>query len=203
MPPGSDFINCQVMGKKINGIESDVIMTGGLLLGGYLLVKSILPDFFPNMGISNEDRQNLDQQQTTDPKNNLFNAGNEIAATWAVQNYDWSHFDNSTDYINAAFNDYKHGNMSPANPVYPTFQIYYNLYKALVGHLVSGDQQAIITALNSITNKYQVGVIAEMFEDINGLDFWTVLRTGSFPMAYGLNGTDLSAQVTRLNNLPD
>lgn len=191
------------MGKKIGGIEEDVIMTGGLLLGGYLLFKNIMPDFFPNLGISDSDRQNLDQQQTAPPANNLFNPGNELSANWAVQNYDWSHFDNSTDYIQSAYNDFKHGNMSPDSPIYKTFQIYYNLFKALVGHWISGDQAAIISALNSITNKWQVGIIAEMFADINGLDFWTQLRNGNFTMSYGLNGTDLSAAITRLNNLPD
>lgn len=191
------------MAKKIGGLEEDVLITGGLVVGGYLLIKNLLPNFFSDMGVSDADRSNLDNQQTTPAQTNIFNPGYQSSANWAVQNYDWSHFDTSTAYLQNAFNDYKHGNMSPTNPIYATMQIYYNLYPALIGHIMTGDQAGINAALNSITNKWQVGVIAELFADINNKDFWELLRNGAFPMRYGLNGTDLSAQLTRLNNLPE
>lgn len=193
------------MAKRIGDIEGDVITTGGLLLGGYFLVKNLFPSFLPNLGVSDADRQTLDAQQTSPA--NIFNSynGNPSYGAWAVQNFDFSHYgvDNSTDYLNAVYNDFIHGNLPPSSPLYPTIVIYYDLYKALIGHLYSGDQNAINAALNTITNKYQVGFISELFADINGQDFWSLLRNGQFTMLYGLNGADLATQVTRLNNLPD
>lgn len=189
--------------KRIGSIESDVIFTGGILLGGYFLVKQLLPDLLPNLGVSAADKLTLDQQQTTPDNQNIFNPDYPSATQFAVSNIDWSHYETSTDFYNALYLAYVHGDLSPSNPFYGTMQIYYALYKGLIGHLFDGDQSGVISALNSITNKWQLGIISELFADVNGQDFWSLLRNGQFTMIYGLNGTDLAAQVTRLNSLPE
>jgi hypothetical protein len=191
------------MAKKLGSIESDVIFTGSLLLGGYFLVKNMLPDLLPGLGLSPQDRMTLDQQQNLPITTNIFNPGYPSATAWATANYGWSQFDNSNDYLNAAYTAFIHGTLPVTDPIYPTMNIYYTLYKGLVGHLIDGDQSGIASALNAITNKWQVGIIADMFASINGQDFWHLLRYGQFTMIYGLNGTDLAAAVTRLNSLPE
>jgi hypothetical protein len=187
--------------KKVSGIESDVILTGGLVIGGYLLVKSFLPTF----NVSDQDKNVLDSQQTTDPEENPFNNYYTPMLGYLDKVIpDLSAYDADTSDV-AVFNAFvmfKHGNMSPDNPLYNTMAIYYGLYKALIGHLITGDQAAAMGYINQITSKAQCGFIAYLFKIVNGVEFWDVLRNGSFPMMYGLNGTDLSAATSRINNLP-
>jgi hypothetical protein len=189
--------------KKIGGIEEDVILTAGLVLGGYLLIKNFLPDLFPSLGVSAADKATLDAQQTTPDEQNVFNNSYPSAAQYATNNIDWSHYDNSADFYNALYSQFVAGNLQPTSPFYTIMQIYYALYKALIGHVFDADQGGVNAALNLITNKYQLGIIQEIFADVNGQDLWKLLRQGQWSEIYGLNGTDLAAQVTRLNNLPE
>lgn len=187
--------------RKIGGIEEDVLITGGLVVGGYLLLKGVLPKF----GVSDADREQLDEQQTTAPVENIFKPEYRWSdgGDWLTQNIPWNQFETSDDYIVSAYRSYIDGQLSPDNQIYSTVQIYMELQHALIGKIFDGDQSDIITALNRITNKWQVSVISYFFMLINGVDLWDYLRNGSFIMIYGLNGADLAAAVRRLNNLPD
>lgn len=192
------------MPRKINGIEEDVIITGGVILAGYLAVKS----FLPNLGVSDSDKITLDQAQTESPTDSPFNAYYAGLPAWMTQNFDISGYDNSDDAVKGNYGDFIHGNMSPDNPVYPAYQIHHGLSNALTGHIITGDQDAAKAYLAQITSKGQCAFIAYIFANVNGLTvsadrFWSVLRNGTFPMIYGLNGTDLAAAVNRINNLPE
>ena len=200
--------------KKIGGIESDVIMTGGLLIGGYLLLRNVIPNFLPGGGVSDQDRQTLDSQATTDPQHNIFNTQSLPYSTWfnvasnGTDLFQQFGVDNSTDLYLKAYRSFLDGSLSPSSPLYAICAIYHNLHGAVTGHILTGDQQGAIDALNAITNKWQVGALSELWGDEYGgfgtpSDMFSVIRNGSWPMMYGLNGTDLAAQVTRLNNLPD
>ena len=191
------------MQKKIGGIEEDILITGGIVLGVYFAIRGVLPNLLPNLGVSAADKMTLDQQQTTPTVQNIFNSQYPSASQFALSNIDWSNYETSTDFYNALYETFVDGNLSPANPFYHIMQIYYALYKGLIGHIFDGDQDGINSALNQITNKYQLGIIQELFADVNGQDFWKLLRQGQFTEIYGLNGTDLAAQVTRLNALPE
>jgi len=195
------------MAKKIAGIEQDVIVTGGLLVGGYFLVKNLLPDLLPNLGVSDADRSVLDTQQTQPDSLNIFSSNypgaNDYFNNVIFDQYEKYQVNNDTDYWNAVRRAYLNGQLSPTDPIYPIFQIYSGLESALIGHIISGNQDDINYYLNQITNKSQIGVLNSIFMDLNYHSFWDLLRKGWFTEMYGLNGTDLADQVRRLNNLPE
>lgn len=185
--------------RKIGGLEEDAILTGGLVLGGWLLFKHI----FPSTQVSDADKQTLDEQQTTDSSANIFNAYSKASTDWSVSLPDWGGYSTWDDYLVSQYRNFLSGNMNPNDPFYQVMEIYMQLNNALIGHFYNGDQSGINNALNMITNQWQVGVLANIFLDINGVDLWSNLRNGSFVQVYGLNGADLASQVKRLNNLPD
>lgn len=192
--------------KQIGGIESDVIFTGGILLGGYFLVKQLIPDLIPNIGVTDADRAVLDQQQTTDPTNDPFNSlYSGMLGYFDAVIPDMSKYqaDTSDQAVFNAYTVFKHGGMSPDDPLYPTMVIYINLVKALVGHLITGDQQSANTYMHSITSKSQCAFISYLFDVINGKSLWEVLRNGIFPTIYGLNGADLATVTNYINSLPN
>lgn len=184
--------------KKIGDIDEDLILTGGLVLGGWLLFKHI----FPNSQVSAADRQTLDDQQSAPAADNVFNAYSSQAGAYAASLPDWGGYDNFDDYLVAAYAAYTAGNLPSSHPLYSTLQIYAALNTALIGHFYNGDQSQINSALNQITSQGQLSIISNLFLDINGVDLWSELRNGSFIQAYGLNGTDLASQVKKLNSLP-
>lgn len=195
------------MRRRIGDIESDVIFTGGVLVGGYFLVKKLLPDLLPNLGISDGDRATLDAQQNTPAGANVFDTNYPSAQSFFQDNlideYAAYNADDDTAFFAGVWRAFQDGNLATTDPVYPLMVIYHGLYNALVGHLISGNQDDINYYLNQITNKYQIGILQNMFQDINGLDLWQLLRRGWGTCLYGLNGTDLAAQVKRLNALPE
>jgi hypothetical protein len=199
------------MAKKLNGIEEDVLVTGGLFLVGYSLIRNALPSIFGS--VSPEDKQTLDEQQSDVSPDNVFSGISTSYQDW-FSNVETSLFDEFgvTDFPSlylTAYRAFLDGNLSPSNPLYLICQIYHQLHGAVTGHLYTGDQDAANQALNMITNKWQLGAISELWAYEAGntwgdaASFFKSIRNGSWPMIYGLNPADLAAQVRRLNNLPD
>ncbi len=198
--------------RKIGGLQEDVLLTGGLIAGGYLLLKNILPDFLPNLGISDEDRSILDNQQTQDGTSNIFSINYPAYSDWFLQNiierYPEFNAGDNTTFWNNVYYAYVHGQLSPTDKLYSIIQIFEGINKALIGHIYSGDQEALNFYLDQITNKWQVAALNDIFSSVVhgylfGADLYHTLRYGWFTEVYGLNGTDLARQITRLNNLPD
>ncbi len=194
--------------KRIGNIKDDALITTGVILVGYALVRNLLPSF----GVSDQDRETLDNQQTLDPVDNIFSTYSEPYAYWfgttGVDVENSFGVNTSMDMYLKAYRQFLDGELSPENPLYMVCLIYHNLHAAVTGHIFTGDQEAAIQALNSITNKWQVGAIAELWATEYGgfgtpAELYQNLRKGTFPMMYGINPTDLAAQVNRLNNLPD
>ena len=194
--------------KRIGSLQDDALITTGIIVGGYLLIKNILPSF----GISDQDKEILDNQQTLDPTDDIFSSESTAYSGWFVdEGFDLEHdfsVSTSMDLYLRAYRQFLDGNLSPDNTLYPICLIYHNLHAAVIGHIFTGDQQAAMQALNSITNKWQVGAIAELWATEYGgfgtpSELYKNLRNGSWPMMYGINPSDLASQVTRLNNLPD
>lgn len=197
--------------RKINGIESDAVFAITILGGGYLLLRHSLPPLFNNE--TPEDRAALDDQQTADPTDNIFDTAYpaylQNRAQLMLPLMQQFGVDNTRDVYLTAYRMFLDGNLTPDNSLYQICLIYHQLTAAVSGHIFTGDQEAANQALNMITNKWQLGAITELWQDevgnawFNGGNFWHVLRYGTWPMIYGLNPSDLAAQVKRLNNLPD
>jgi hypothetical protein len=197
--------------KRINGLEQDTVFAAALLGGGYLLLRNSLPSIFGS--VSPEDKAVLDSTQTDLTPDNIFLGTSTPYQDW-FSNTEVSLLNQFgvTDYPSmylAAYRAFLDGNLSPDNPLYLICVIYHQLHAAVTGHLFTGDQESAIQALGMITNKWQVGALSELWAYEAG-DAWgsanklfNSIRNGTIPMIYGLNPTDLAAQVNRLNNLPD
>lgn len=199
------------MSKKVAGLQDDVLVTGGIILVGYSLVRNLIPGLMGN--ISPEDRQTLDDQQSDQSPDNVFSVTSSAYDQWfsPIETSLFSEF-NVTDFESLYINAYRQflsGDLPTSSPLYPICQIYHELHSAVTGHLVSGDQDAANQALNMITNKWQVGAIANLWAYYQGsafgsaADMFRTIRNGTWPMQYGLNAADFASQVKRLNNLPD
>ena len=194
--------------KRIGNIKDDALITTGVILVGYTLVRNLLP----SIGVSDEDRQTIDDQQTTDPADNIFSSYSDPYAYWfgttGVDIEGQFGVNSSMDMYLKAYRQFLDGDLSPDNPLYAICLIYHNLHAAVTGHIFTGDQEGALQALNLITNKWQVGAIAELWATEYGgfgtqAELFQNLKKGTWPMLYGLNPADLAAQIRRLNNLPD
>lgn len=199
------------MSKRIGNIEEDALITGGIILAGYSLIRNLIPGLMGN--VSPEDRQTLDDQQSDSSPDNIFSTSSSAYDQWfsPVEVNLFNQFgvtDFETLYIDA-YRQFLDGNLPTSSPLYLVCQVYHDLHAAVTGHLVSGDQDAANAALNMITNKWQVGAIANLWSYYQGsafgsaADMFKTIRNGSWPMQYGLNAADFASQVKRLNNLPD
>lgn len=197
--------------RKINGLESDTVFAVTLLGGGYLLLRNSLPSLFNQ--VSPEDKATLDSVQSDTSTDNIFLGTSASYQQWfsPIEVSLFNQF-GVTDYPSmylAAYRTFLDGNLSPDNPLYLICEVYHQLHAAVTGHLFTGDQDSANQALAMLTNKWQVGALSELWAYEAG-DAWgsanklfQSIRNGTIPMIYGLNPTDLAAQVNRLNNLPD
>lgn len=198
--------------KRIGTIGDDALIIGGIFVIGYSLLRNDLPSIFGS--VSPEDKAALDNQQTLDPGENIFNVQSTPYTDWTVSNgglFDQMQqlgVDTNTDFYLKIYRDFLDGNLSPNNPMYLICQIYHLLHGAVTGHILTGDQDQANQALNMIANKWQLGAVADLWAIEYGgfgtpADLFLQIRNGSWPMQYGLNPSDLATQIRRLNNLPD
>lgn len=192
------------MGRRVNGIEDDALILGGIAVGGYFLLKNVLPDF----GASPAEKQAIQNQETLDPSENVFSSQSQVYRDWTIDNLDFNGYDSTTSLYQQLRDMYFQANSEPTTAMGvlgPVVAWGESLYEDLTGFIMPNSVNDAVYILNQIQHKWQVGAIDEYLIDNYGFDvsLWNLLHRGAGFTVKGLNATDLVNAINRLNNLPD
>lgn len=190
------------MARKINGLDEDLILVGAIGIGGFFLMKKILPDF----GATPEEKQTIQNQAATAPADNIFNSEYQPYVDWFSANATWQGYDTSTQFYQGLAKMYYDNNaaITPAMGVMANIVGWSeSLYGDLSGFILPNNLTDAIYVLNQIQTGWQVGAIAEYLADVYNVNLWDMLSTGAGLTVKGLGATDLVTAINRLNNLPD
>lgn len=190
------------MARKIGSLDEDLILVGAIGVGGFFLLKKILPDF----GATPEEKQAIQNQAALPAKDNIFSADYEPYTDWFIQNATWQGYDTSTQFYQGLAKMFYDNNAA----ITPSMGIMANvvgwaesLYGDLSGFILPNNLADATYVLNQIQTGWQVGAIAEYLLDVYQVNLWDMLSTGAGLTIKGLGSSDLVAAINRLNNLPD
>jgi hypothetical protein len=190
------------MAKKIGSLDEDLILVGAIGVGGFFLLKKILPDF----GATPEEKQAIQNQAALDPPHNIFTPEYQPYVDWFNVNATWQGYTTSTEFYQGLAKMYYDNNaaISPAMGVMANVVGWAeSLYGDLSGFILPNNLTDAIYILNQVQYGWQVGAIAEYLADVYNVNLWDMLSTGAGLTVKGLGSTDLVAAINRLNNLPD
>lgn len=190
------------MARKINGIEEDIILTGGLLFGGYLLVKHIFPGLFDD-GADEAAKQDIADTMNLNGVVNPWNIHYQYSLYGQAPNSYGLSFWQSVQQ--GAFGDVAPGvvmNLQDANTdgVY-NYAVQGELIESAFG-LIFSDQATINNAFSNLHTKADVSNVAAYLYFMHGDDLLNLLQNGKGVFT-GLGSAALANLITQVNNLPD
>lgn len=190
------------MAKKIGSLDEDLILVGAISVGGFFLLKKILPDF----GATPEEKQAIQNQAALPAQNNIFSPEYTPYTDWFSTNATWQGYDTSTQFYQGLAKMYydNNGAVSPAMGVMADVVGWSeSLYGDLSGFILPNNLTDAVYVLNQVQKGWQVAAIAEYLADVYNVNLWDMLTTGAGLTVKGMGATDLVAAINRLNNLPD